>query len=338
MGSRLAEQVALLAGRRIVVAGDIVLDEYLYGRAERLSREAAIPVLEFRRRQLILGGAANPAQNIVTLGSTAVLAGLVGQDRTADELLELIEKTGIERSCIIVDTHRPTTLKTRVLAEVPLIFAQQLARLDRLDRRPIEGALETRALELLEREIPQADAVLCSDYRTGFLSDRLVAKIGMLCKRCEVPLVVDSQGRLDVYRGADIIRCNADEAASYLGIPLHDEESFRQGLAEMLRRLDAEVIIITRGSEGFSLQGRSQPYVHVPALPIGEVFDATGAGDTFIAVVALGIAAGLQPLDAARIANVAAGLVVRHIGNAVVRADELRRALDSLEEDDDRTS
>lgn len=334
MSAGLSSAVGRLAGRRVLIVGDLLLDEYLFGRPERLSREAAIPVLEFRSRRPIPGGAANPARNIVALGGAAVTLGIVGDDQGGAELVELLEGAGVDTSAILHVPERPTTLKTRVLAEVPLTVPQQLARIDRLDRSPLDPELERQALERLEQHIGQVDAVLCSDYRVGFLSATLIAAIVQRCRERGVLLAVDSQGLLDAYAGATLIRCNLDEASAYLGRQLRTDEALREGLGEMVRRLDAGAVIVTRGGAGFVIQGRELPYTHVPALPIGEVFDATGAGDTFIAVTTLALAAGLTALDAARIANVAAGLVVRHIGNAVVTQPELRAALEQNNADD----
>ncbi|HEY1016752.1 MAG TPA: PfkB family carbohydrate kinase [Herpetosiphonaceae bacterium] len=331
MSSALAALVPRLAGRRVVVAGDVVLDEYLYGRPERLSREAAIPVLAYERRQIIPGGAANPAANIAALGSSAESVALVGDDPAGRELRDALAERGVGVAGLLAEPGRATTTKTRILAAVPLTVAQQVARIDRIDRRPPDPRWEDAAIAALERAVPGADAVLCSDYRAGFLSERILAAIGELCRRHGALLTVDSQGRFDAYRGASFLKCNADEAAGWLGAPLREEVDFERGLARLRGELGLGAVAVTRGGAGFSLLDAAG-YHHIPAVPVGEVFDATGAGDTFVAAATLALAAGLDPLAAARLANAAAALVVRRIGVAVVTPPELAAILEHADE------
>ena len=322
--------VASLAGRRVAVLGAVVLDEYIFGRPERLSREAAIPVLEFARRRVIPGGAANPAANITALGSHASVVALIGDDVAGVELTTVLKDHGVDTLGLIVDASRPTTTKTRILADVPLTVAQQVARLDRVDRTPPRAALEDAALAYLEPLLPQFDAVICSDYRIGWLSERLIASVQRLCQQHGVILAVDSQGRFDPYGGADFLKCNVSEASAWLGRSLDDDGTVANGLAEIRQRLGVGAVVITRGGAGYSLLDGSG-LSHVPALPIGEVFDATGAGDTFVAVTTLGLCANLPPLVATSLANAAAAQVVRRIGVATVSPHELIQALEQHE-------
>lgn len=319
-----------LAGRHVLVLGDVTLDEYLFGRPTRLSREAPVPVLELAQRRLILGGAANPARNIVALGSSAVQVGIVGNDREGQQLRAVAQRDGISADGLITVGGRPTTLKTRILAHEAPRLPQQVARLDRLDRRPLDSGDEQRILAMLEQHIPQVDAVLCSDYQMGLLSPTVVDTVRSLCRRHNILLTVDAQGNTQYYRGVDLFRCNDREASLALGRILDTEEDFRAGVAELLAMLQTRLLIVTRGPDGLSLQGEATPYTHLPAVQVSEVYDTTGAGDTFIAVVTLALAAGLAPLDAARLANTAAALVVRKLGNAVVSPAELAQALDRL--------
>ena len=326
MPEHITTYVTQLAQRRVVVVGDVVLDEYLYGRPERLSREAAIPVLEFERRQVIPGGAANPAANITALGSAAHTVALVGDDGAGAELRAALAARNVETTGLITDPSRPTTTKTRILAAVPLTVAQQVARIDTVDRTPPAVALEDAALAQLAALIPHADAVLCSDYRVGWLSERLVSGIRDLCRAHNTLLTVDSQGRFAPYAGADFLKCNAAEASAWLGVPLRDDADFAAGLQRLRDELHLGAVVVTRGGAGFSLLDTAGLH-HVAALPIGEVFDATGAGDTFVAVATLGLCAGLSPLIASQLANAAAALVVRRIGVATVSPSELMQAL-----------
>lgn len=319
--------LASVARQRVLVVGDVFLDEYIFGHATRLSREAPIPVLEFIRRSYIPGGAANPAHNIAALGATASIAAVVGDDPDGQRLCDLLRDVGVDPQCVLVDPARPTTVKTRIISESSLRFSQQLARIDRIERTPIDTQRTDDLLALIRQRLPNVDAVLCSDYLSGLLSAELVAQIAAECAAHNVLLTVDAQGELAKYRGAGLLRCNNDEAAAYLGRSIVTENDYRRAMADLLDLLDPGLVIVTRGRDGLSMQGRSQPYTAIPAHRV-EAADTTGAGDTFIAVMTLALAAGLDPSTGARLANYAAGLVVRRLGNAVVTPDELAAALE----------
>lgn len=310
----------------VLVVGDVVLDEYIYGRATRLSREAPIPVLEWERRVMIPGGAANPAHNIAALGAKAILGGAVGDDPEGRQLLDLLTSAGVEPRCVLTDPARPTTVKTRVVAEGLLRFPQQVARIDRVPRKEIQPRIVASLDALLSNEVEHVDAVLCSDYLSGLLTPMLVAHLIAACREHDTLLTVDAQGELDKYRGADVLRCNNDEAQLHLGRQLATEDDYQTALDAMLHTLDVDLLIVTRGGDGLSLQGRDVPYSHIPAQRV-EVADTTGAGDTFIALLTLALAAKWEPLEAAKLANVGAGLVVRRFGNAVLGLVELEAQL-----------
>lgn len=309
------------------MVGDLTLDEYLFGRPTRLSREAPIPVLEFAERSCVLGGAANPARNIVALGSTAIPVGVVGDDEQGQQLHALFAAAGISTAGLVVAPQRPTTVKTRILAHEAPRLPQQVARLDRLARTPLERAVLEQVEVLLSEQIPHVDAVLCSDYQLGLLAPTVIARIRELCQQHGVLLTVDAQGNALAYRGVSLFRCNDREAAATLNRSLHSEAEFQAALPELLAALDAALVIVTRGPEGVSMQGRGVPYLHLPAAQLSEVYDTTGAGDTFIAVVTLGLAGGLPLETATRLANIAAGQVVRRLGNSVVSPAELTHAM-----------
>lgn len=324
-----SELLAALARQRVLVVGDVVLDEYIFGHATRLSREAPIPVLEFTRRSYIPGGAANPANNIAALEATALLGAVVGDDAEGRQLCDLLAAAGVDPGCMLTDPSRPTTVKTRIISESSLRFSQQLARIDRIDRQPISAASAAALIERIAARIPQVDAVLCSDYLSGLFTPVLAGQLTQLCAEHDVLLTVDAQGELAKYARAGLLRCNNDEAAAYLGRAIVSEDDYRQALADLLRQLEPELMIVTRGRDGLSIQGRSQPYQHIPAHRV-EAADTTGAGDTFIAVMTLALAARLDPVTAAQLANYAAGLVVRRLGNAVVTPAELAQGIARL--------
>ncbi len=321
--------LARFAQQRMLVVGDIFLDEYIFGHATRLSREAPIPVLEFLRQTCLPGGAANPAHNIAALGAQAMLGAVIGDDTAGQQLLSLLHSTNVATNCVLTDPSRPTTVKTRIVSESSLRFSQQLARIDRIDRTPISVAMTTELLKKVVHCLPHVDALLCSDYLSGLLTPTLVEDLKQLCTERQILFTVDAQGELYKYTGADVLRCNNDEAAMYLGYPLKTEEDYHRALPDLLDRLQPRLLIVTRGREGLSLQGRDQPYQYIPAHCI-EAADTTGAGDTFIALLTLALVAGLDTVMAAQVANYAAGLVVRRVGNAVVAPEELAEGLDYL--------
>ncbi|NTU77876.1 MAG: ribokinase [Chloroflexales bacterium] len=321
--SDLAPIVPRLAGRKALIVGDVTLDEYLYGRATRLSREAPIPVLELLRREIILGGAANPARNIVALGSAATQVGVVGADAEGEQLRGLLREAAIDDQGLVVSPRRPTTRKTRVIADESPRLPQQVARLDRLDRAALTYDEEARIIAALTALIPLHEAVICSDYQLGLLTPAVVATVREQCRAHGALFCVDAQGNSRYYTGADLFRCNDREAEAALGAPLRDEADFAAGLGRLRGELGARLVIVTRGPAGLSLEGESAPYLHIPAARVSEVYDTTGAGDTFVAVTALALASGAGPIAAARLANAAAALVVRRYGNAVVTPEEL---------------
>jgi rfaE bifunctional protein kinase chain/domain len=326
---RLIGLLPRLRERRIVVVGDVFLDEYVVGRATRLSREAPIPVLEFERSFCLPGGAANPSSNIVALGGVAQQVGVVGDDEAGQQLLQKLLEAGIDATGVVTDPSRPTTTKTRIVARGPLRFPQQLARIDHLDRRPVGEDVEGALIAHLETLVPQADAVLVSDYRTGVVSEAVVAAVLDVVRRHDRPITVDSQGNLHKFHAFDLVKCNHAEAQAVTGRTLSTEDDFQRAGETLLEELGVQAVVITRGPQGMSLTGTTEKYTHLPAANRSEVFDVTGAGDTVIAVLTLALAAGVDLLAAARLANYAAGLVVRKLGNATATPAELAWAIEN---------
>ena len=324
----LLQWIPKLGGHQVLVVGDLFLDEYVLGQAARLSREAPIPVLEFVRRFYVPGGAGNPAHNVCALGSHAIVVGLIGRDAAGDQLLAELHSAGINPSGVVVDAARPTTTKTRIMAEGSLRFPQQLARLDHVDRSPVSCAMEAALLTRLESLMPQADAVLVSDYQTGVASPTLVQAVLGLAGAGGKPCSVDAQGSFRKYAGFDLVKGNRHEIEAALGCGLQDDEDHVRAGERLIHDLGVATVIITRGPEGLSAIGRDGSHVHVRAVNRTEVFDVTGAGDTVIAVATLALLAGAGIDTAARLANYAAGLVVRKLGNAVVSGDELAAAIE----------
>jgi rfaE bifunctional protein kinase chain/domain len=326
---RLIELLPRLREQCIVVVGDVFLDEYVVGQATRLSREAPIPVLEFERRFYLPGGAANPSNNVVALGGVARQVGVVGDDEAGQQLLQQLREAGIDATGVVTDPTRPTTTKTRIVAQGILRFPQQLARIDHLDRRPVAEDVERALVAHLETLIPQADAVLVSDYRTGVVSEAVVAAVLNVARRHDRLATVDSQGNLHKFHAFDLVKCNHAQAQAATGRTLSTEDDFQRVGEALLKELGVQAVVITRGPEGMLLIGMTQEYTHLPAANRSEVFDVTGAGDTVIAVLTQALAAGVDLLDAAHLANYAAGMVVRKLGNATATPEELQWAIEN---------
>ncbi len=329
---RLKALIPKLASRRVLVLGDLILDEYLTGRATRMSREAPVPVLEFESRRLIPGGAGNPAANIAALGSQPFQLGVVGVDAEADALRNALVACGIDAAALVQDFDRPTTLKTRMMAHMGLRFPQQVARMDRLSRQPVSKAVEDRLVAALVELLPKVDAVLVSDYRIGLLSPSLVESTRTLAQAAGVLLAVDAQGAFEKYEGFGLVKCNADEARDALRRDIEGDDAFAQAALDLAQRLRLTgAMVITRGAEGATLARADGVTAHCPAPLLTDVYDTVGAGDTAITVLTLGVLAGASYEDATSLANYASGIVVRRVGNYAPTPDELLRALEGHE-------
>jgi rfaE bifunctional protein kinase chain/domain len=320
-----------LAGHRVLVVGDVILDEYLIGRTNRLSREAPVPVLEFERREIIPGGASNPAANAVRLGSAAIQVGVTGDDNNGTVLSELLRARGIDPSGLVVDSARQTTTKTRILAQMGLRYPQQVARIDRVDRHPVGGPVEREIVAQVRNLAAAVNAVMVSDYLNGLLTEEIVTAIRSICYDRGLLATVDAQSNLSKYAGFDVVKCNADEAARYVERDLVSDDDFALAGLSMAASLRLRgAMLITRGSAGITVARRDNRVSHIPAPKVEDVYDTVGAGDTVLAVMTLALLAGASHADAAALANLAAGIVVRKVGNYAPSPDDLRAVVKSL--------
>ncbi|MEQ8672980.1 MAG: bifunctional ADP-heptose synthase [Aggregatilineales bacterium] len=325
MHTQLANIIPNFSGKRIVIIGDLILDEYLLGNATRMSREAPIPVLEFESRRLIPGGAANPATNIVSMGGVASQIGVIGDDEAGRNLSEILQKNQIDTSGVIIDPSRPTTSKMRVMAQMGLRFPQQVARMDTLSREDIDNHTEKQLYEKVNAQLTSVDAILFSDYHAGLLTESLIGAIRESAKNNI--LTADAQGSLEKYAGFTLVKCNADDAQEYLRKPLHNDSEFATAAQILRERLKLTgAMVITRGADGATVATIEETY-HCPAPAVSDVYDTVGAGDTAIAVLTLAIISGANYQDAAILANTASGLVVRRVGNYAPTQQELLNAL-----------
>lgn len=305
-------------GRRLVVVGDLMLDDFIWGEVRRVSPEAPVPVVEVRRESWHLGGAGNVVSNLLELGAQAVPIGVVGNDEAGDRLRLRSAERGADTSGLITDPSRPTTLKTRIVAH-----SQQMARFDREDRRDISSEIEDRMIERFMAAIGTVDAVIVSDYEKGALTRRVLREAIETAQAQGKIVCLDPKMRnWSHYRGVDMITPNQIEAERACGFEIGDNASLEAAAHSIRESLNCTNVLITRGELGMSLLDATGKVTHIPTTA-REVYDVTGAGDTVIATLALALAAGAHADEAAIIANHAAGLVVGKLGTATVSLDEL---------------
>ena len=343
---KLTRFAKVLRGRRIGVAGDFMLDRYVWGSATRLSPEAPVPVVDFANESEVLGGAGNVATNLAALGATVLAFGVVGEDEEGRAIRSLMEAAGVATKGMAGDASRITTVKTRIVAR-----HQQIVRVDRERREPLSRALEDRLVRAIKAALPRLDALVVSDYDKGVVTDSLADRVLTECHRRGVPaLVKPKTSRLFAYRGASLVVCNAKEAGFFVTRSLDDDESVEQAGRSLLAHFGCSAVVITRGSEGLNVFEDTAPKgFHVSATSseisyarVGQagvdrsahgrqVFDVTGAGDTVLSVLALAVAARVPIREAAVLANAGAGVVVGKLGTSTVTQGELFAAVRDLQ-------
>jgi len=309
-----------------LVVGDVCLDRYIFGEPIRLSREAPVPVLEWRREYALPGAASNPALNLASLGAQVSLVGVVGDDSAAVELRELLDKHGVDSSHLVSSPERRTTEKTRILAEGLLSLPQQVARVDKVDREPLRSHQISDLNKNIKNKASEADVILVSDYRVGVVNPEVISSCLEASQYLDIPILVDSQGELSRFKGYKCIRCNRREAERSLGHKLETEADFEYVLPQAAKYLECDWLVVTRDSNGISAYSQDTGYVHVPGEKV-TVVDVVGAGDTVIAVLALVMALGGDVATASFLANKAASLVVQKLGNACVSQHDLLQSL-----------
>ncbi len=308
------------SGKKILVAGDLILDHFVRGVVKRISPEAPVPVVEVEDEHFVLGGAANVASNIKALGGVPFLVGAIGDDRSGVDFIQLMQYSGLTPDGVFQVHGRPTSVKTRVIAN-----HQQVVRVDREVSERLPSNMAKTVKSAISRWIGDCGAVVVSDYAKGLFSPSLLAWIGEASREARVPYVVDPKPVHFPYPGATVVTPNRAEAQGFLGKEFRTEDAGEAG-RKLVERAGWDALLITLGGEGMVLcQKRGRP-VHIPAQ-VREVFDVTGAGDTVVAVMALGLSAGLSMETAARTANAAAGVVVGKVGTAVCTPRELEAAL-----------
>ncbi len=321
-GEILRSYVDGLSDTKVVVVGDILMDEYVWGDVSRISPEAPVPVVEVKRETKMLGGAANVVNNIASLGGTPILVGVVGDDQTGREIVDTMMQQGLRTDGIIREPGRPTSIKTRVVAH-----NQQVVRFDREERKRLENESIKQILGFIQKMKGDYEAVIVTDYGKGVVSAELMEGLRELLSDSETLIAVDPKtGNFEFYQGVDVITPNHHEAAAYCRMEIVDEESLIQAGRHMLKELNCRSVLITQGKDGMTLFEKNGEISHIPTVA-RKVFDVTGAGDTVVSALCLGLASGMDLRSAAMIANFAAGIVVGEVGTSTVGVEELKKAI-----------
>ncbi len=320
---KLLKAVDSFPDKRILVIGDVMLDQFVWGEVSRISPEAPVPVVQVEKESFLLGGAANVANNLRSLDSNAALSGIIGDDGFGETVLSLCSEKAIDTSPLLIDRTRPTTLKTRIVAR-----GQQVVRVDREDPTPLETDIADILKQGLEAALEECDAVIVSDYNKGVVCSMVMDFLINFSKQKEIPVLVDPKPvNASLYRGARVITPNLKEAQDITSLSAQGEAELEISARTMAESLELEIVLITRGAEGMALWQREKGLFTIPTMA-REVFDVTGAGDTVISLMALGLVAGLSPCESAFLANLAAGIVVGKVGTATVTRQELGQAIE----------
>jgi rfaE bifunctional protein kinase chain/domain len=321
-GSPLPTLIERFEGKRLVVVGDLMLDRFVWGSVRRISPEAPVPVVEIERESQHLGGAGNVVANLVALGAIAHPIGVVGNDAGADAVEDEFRRAGVDTSGLVRDPSRPTTTKTRVVAH-----SQQVVRADLERRHAVSDSVETALESAFLSALAGADGVIVSDYDKGLLAGSFLGTTLRISHERGVPLCLDPKiRRFQAYSPLTVITPNHHEAAAATGLPANTDEELEACGRRIQEMLGGPNVLITRGEYGMSLVGAGGEVAHIPTMA-REIFDVTGAGDTVIATLALGLAAGAPALEAAVLSNYAAGVVVGKVGTATLTRAELRAAI-----------
>ena len=327
---RLKKIARQFRGKKVMVLGDFVADEYILGKTARISREAPVLILQYASRQIVLGGAGNATANLAALGATAVPLGVIGDDETGRDVTRHLKQLGIDTSLLLVQRGRVTTTKTRIMAggQHQHTSQQQVVRIDRGEFDSLPEEIEDLFLKALDEKIDQVDAMVVSDYQYGVLSPRMIEKVNRIAARGRRIITVDSRYRMLSFRGVTAVTPNEPEVEESLGIRLDDsEEAVRAAGEKILERVKSKAVLITRGSKGMALIESGRKAEFIPVFGTDEIADVTGAGDTVIVIFTLALAGGATLPEAAHLANIGGGIVVMKRGTATVNPDELESAL-----------
>ncbi len=316
---------------KILVIGDVAIDEMIYGNTERISREAPVLILRHTQTKIILGAASNAAHNISSLnGGKVSIIGTYGDDYYGKVLLEAFEKAKVDTSYMIKAPERPTTVKTRISGSCSQSVTQQIVRIDRETKEWLAKETEDKVCETIEKAIPNFDAVILSDYQLGTLTDRVIKTTVEVAKKHGKIVVADVQKDMYRYKGVTAMTPNQPDTEKFVGFFIKDEETLKKAGEKLLDSTNSDLMLVTRGGDGMAVFERDKEYSPIPVFNKTDVFDVTGAGDTVVATFTLGLAAGLSPKHAAIIGNLAASIVIRSFGCATTNIKELIKTADKI--------
>lgn len=326
MNSKLKEILFKSKGLKVMVVGDLILDEYIWGNIDRISPEAPVGVLECKSENTAPGGAANVANNLKNLGCEVYLVGTVGKDEKGGKLKKILKRAGINYMGVFEDRFRPTTNKIRVIAH-----NQQILRIDKEDRRMADNHIKSKLIHYATKIMPEVDGVICSDYGKGVLSRDVISSVAKVARKYKKVVIADPKGSdYSKYKGVNIITPNKKEAAEASGIEINSEEDIKEAAKKLFGVFNGDAVLITRGADGMSLFQKNGKITNI-STKAREVYDVSGAGDTVISVLGMIVFAGYSIADAARLANIAAGIEVGKIGTSTVTKDEIIHYLDEGE-------
>jgi len=327
--ARLLSLIDAIAGRRVVVIGDLIADEFIYGEIARVSREAPVLILNYDSTEVVPGGAGNAAHNVASLGGAARIVGLTGRDETGRRLLATLKRRRVDVKDVLRPPTYGTPTKTRILAGGIHSAKQQVVRIDRASRFVFDDTIRKTFTAHVLRAVRAADALIVSDYGCGLVTPALVAEARKVFRlKSMAPVVVDTRYDLLRYHGMTACTPNESEVEHALGVRIGDDvKALERAGRKLLRSTHASAVLITRGSRGMALFQPDQSTVHIPIVGSDQIADVTGAGDTVIAALTLALSAGATFEEAAHLANHAGGLVVMKRGTATVSASELRYAI-----------
>ena len=321
---KIKEAVKRLNDAKILVIGDLALDEMVYGDTERISREAPVLILQHTHTKFILGGASNAAHNVSKLNNGKVsVIGVIGDDYQAQDLKRAFELANVDCSSLVVDKERKTITKTRISGSCSHSITQQIVRIDRQTNAPISEETENKLIEKIKNRIPESDAIILSDYHIGTLSDKIIKTVVETAKKYSKKVIVDAQKNLERYSGVYSMTPNLPDTQKHVGFYLNNKQDFIKAGQLILKQTNTDNILITCGAEGMVVVEKNGKYTHIPVFNKSKVFDVTGAGDTVTATYTLALATGAEPVYAAIIGNIAAGIVVKQYGCATTNIEEI---------------
>ena len=327
---KLRDCIKNLGNAKILVIGDLALDEMVYGDTERISREAPVLILQHTHTNYILGGASNAAHNVSTINNGKVsVVGIIGDDYQANDLKEAFKKAGINCDNLVVDKERKTITKTRISGSCSQSVTQQIVRIDRQTNAPVSKETEDKLIEAVQKLIPQHDAIILSDYHLGTLTDKVIETVINTAQILDKPVIVDAQKELNRYKGITSMTPNLPDTQKHVGFYLKNKADFIMAGSKLIKETNAPAVLITCGSDGMVVVTKGGKYSHIPVFNKSKVFDVTGAGDTVTATYALALATGSDPVYAAIIGNIAAGIVIKQYGCATTTVEEIMDAVPS---------